>query len=347
MADSPLTREQLRAMPKADLHVHIDGGVRPATILDLAAERNHPLPADDPETLATFVTVSPGCRSLADFLKTFDVFYPLLTGPQAVERIARELVEDEAADGVTYVEARFAPVLQATPDAPIESVVDAALRGLEAGSRAAGIRFGLILCCYRSEAPESSLETFSTAMKFRDRGVVGLDLAGDETNFPALPHLEPFAAAYEAGLPVTVHAGEAGPVENIREALTVFGARRLGHAVRLADDARLMRLVADRAVVVESCLTSNVQTGVVPSYEAHPMARFLEAGVPVVLNTDDPAVCRTSLSAEFEQAQSTFGLGDDALRRIARTGFEAAFAPRETVEALLSRFDQWWKNHDR
>ncbi|MHC4600422.1 MAG: adenosine deaminase [Planctomycetota bacterium] len=332
-----------QTMPKADLHVHIDGSVRPATIVDLAREGGVNLPTTDPVALAEAVSVGPECSSLSDFLKTFDVFYPLLKSPGALERIAFEMVEDAADDGVSYLEARFAPVLQSSAEFPIAEAVGAALRGFHAGLSSRGIDGGLLLCCYRSESPASSEETVEAALRFREEGVVGLDLAGDELNHPGLPHLPPFVRARKAELPVTVHAGEVGPVANIQEALFLFGARRLGHGVRLVEDPELLAYVAGEWIPVETCLTSNVQTGAVPSLEAHPLRALIEAGVHTTLNTDDPAVCRTSLSREYALAAKAFGLSLAELRRIAENGFAAAFRQESGREAM--ELERWFDEH--
>jgi adenosine deaminase len=339
--------EFLKRMPKADLHVHIDGSVRTETILDLARAKGFPLPASDVEGLAEHVTVRPGCRSLAEFLETFEVFYPLLKDPEALERIAFELIADEAADGVRYVEARFAPVLQATEAFPVREVVRTALGGLNAGAREAGIECGLICCCYRSEPPSSSLETVKAALEFRSDGVVGLDLAGDEKSFPALPHLEAFIMARDAGLPVTIHAGETGPCGHVQEGVFLFGANRLGHAIRLAEDETLTAYAARESIAVEVCLTSNVKTGAIPSPESYPLRRFLEAGVPVTLNSDDPAVFRTTLSQEYAFAARTFDLEESEIRRIARQGFASAFAPESRSRELVREFERWFDEQDR
>lgn len=332
----------LDRMPKADLHVHIDGAVRTATILELAKAQGMALPAKDAESLAPFVTVGPDSRSLADFLRTFEVFYPLLRNADAVERIAYELVLDEANDGVVYVEARFAPALQASGGFTIDDAVHAALRGLEAGAAETGIDTGLILCCYRSEPPAASEATVDAALRFREEGVVGVDLAGDELNFPAAPHAEFLLRAKKAGLPLTIHAGEVGTAKNLREAVFLFGASRLGHAVRLPEDPELMEHVADEDLPVEVCLSSNLKTGAVHSIEAHPLRSFLDAGVPVVLNTDDPAVCRTTLSKEYALAVETFSLTVEELRRMAAASIASAFAPEGTRRRLSENFERWF-----
>jgi adenosine deaminase len=334
-------------MPKAELHAHLDGSVRTSTILDLARARGAKLPAADAASLEPFVTVPPGCASLAEFLETFDLFYPLLRDPGAVERIAYELAVDAAADGVTVLEARFAPALQAAEGFGIEAVARAALKGLLAGAAETGMAAGLILCAYRSVPPEVNLETARVAARLLGEGVVGLDLAGDERNFPALPHVEAFALARKAGVPVTVHAGEEGPPSNVQEALFLLGAARLGHAVRLPEDPDLLDHVARSGIAVEVCLTSNLRTGRVPSLERHPLPLFLTRGIRAVLCTDDPAVFRTTLSGEYARAVEAFGLGREDVRRLARAGFEAAFLPAAERRRRAGDFERWFDARDR
>ncbi|MHC4778196.1 MAG: adenosine deaminase [Planctomycetota bacterium] len=315
-----------RDMPKADLHLHLDGAVRPSTMIELAASTGAGLPTTDPVALSELVTAQPGCSTLSDFLGTFDVFYPLLRTPEALERIAMEAVEDSATDGIVHLEARFAPVLQSRRDFPIESAVKAALKGFSSGLAKTGITGGVILCCYRSESPESSLETVEAAVRFHGEGVVGIDLAGDELNHSAMPHLGAFIRARDAGIPVTVHAGEAGPCANIREAVLLLGARRLGHAVKLVQDEDLLAHVAAEGITLETCLTSNLLTGAVNSLSEHPLRSFLDAGVAVALCTDDPSVCRTTLSREFTMAVDAFGLSRGEVAILAQNSILGSFS---------------------
>jgi adenosine deaminase len=329
--------QTLRQIPKIDLHVHIDGSVRPATILDLARKRNFPLPADTADALERHVTAGHDCCTLGDFLRIFDTFYPILKSPEAVERIAYELCELEARDGVIYVEARFAPVLQAGDGEPLRETVEAALRGLHRGAEAFGIRTGLILCCYRSEPPASSVETVETAAALLGKGVVGVDLAGDEENHPAVDHLPAFVLARQKGIPVTVHAGEVCGPKNIQEAVFLLGARRLGHAVHLAEDPELLDHVVQSRIPIETCLTSNRQTGAWTDTASHPLAGFLAAGACVALGTDDPAVSRTTLSAELDLAARSFDLGPAEIRRLCLNAAEAAFQPPEVREEFTER----------
>lgn len=316
----------VRALPKIDLHLHLDGAIRVATIAELGEQLGVALPAREPERLAKFVQVDRDCRSLADFLKRFEVFYPILPYAVTLERIAYELCEDCARDNVIYFETRFAPALAASERFPMEAAVEAALAGLRRGQRDFGVRAGLILCCYRSKGLRENLETVRLAAKYRSQGVVGIDLAGDEKNFPASACAEAFALARRWELPITIHAGEAGPAENIREAVFEHGATRIGHGVALTQDGDLLQRVRDRGTVLEMCLTSNLHTCSVPALATHPFRRCLEERLRVTLNTDDPAISNIRLSDEFALACREFRLTREEVRRLLVHAAEGAFA---------------------
>jgi adenosine deaminase len=327
-----VTESWVRGLPKIDLHVHIDGAVRPATVADLAREGG--MSSEEAEALSRRATVGPLCRSLADFLDVFEIFYPLLRNPDAVERISYELCELEASAGVVYFEARFAPVLQASEKGGIDHVTAAALRGLARGGRDFGVAWGLILCCYRTQSPASSLATVETAQRYRPDGVVGIDLAGDES-FPALPHLKAFMRAREAGLAVTVHAGEAAGPENIREAVFLLGARRIGHGVHLFEDPDLERHVCEEGIALEVCLTSNLQTGAWRDLATHPFADYLRKGLPVTLNTDDPGLSRIDMVSELLLAADTFSLSREEILVLQNNALRAAFCSKDRRAGLF------------
>lgn len=322
-----------RALPKIDLHLHLDGAVRTRTILELGETLGVPLPARTVPELEKYVTVGRDCRSLRDFLDRFDVYMPVLRSAESMERIAYELCEDQAKDGVIYFETRFAPLLQDCPTLSLEESVEAVLAGLGRGARDFGVKWGLILCCIREARPESSLATVAAAAKYRDRGVVGLDIAGDEAA-PAGPHAEAFRRARRLELGITVHAGEAGPAANVREAIDRLGAWRIGHGTHSLDDPRLTEELARRGIALEVCLTSNLQTRSAPSIRRHPLPRMRAAGLRVTLNTDDPAVSRTTLSREFERATRAFGLSEEDLVELLTNSCEAAFAPPSRKKEL-------------
>jgi len=336
--DETTSAAALRALPKIDLHCHVDGAARPSTLLELARAGGHALPAGvrTAAELAPHVRVGPGCRSLDGFLATFETFYPWLATPGAMGRLARELVEDAAADGVVHLEARLCPALQAQGRVTAADVLEEALAGLADGARAHGVSVGAIVCLYRPLPPAVNAGLLELALRFHGRGVVGIDLAGPE-RLPGAPFAALFDRARDAGLPITVHAGEDAGPESVREALDVLHARRLGHGVALARDAALAARVRDAGVVLECCLTSNVQTGAVPSLREHPFAALRRAGLAVTLNTDDPGVSDTTLSRELALAAATWGLGRTELAALQGVAAQAAFLDEPARAALRVR----------
>jgi adenosine deaminase len=327
-----------KTLPKIDLHLHLDGAIRVATIAELGAELGIKLPTYDPEELAKHVQVSRDCRCLGDFLKRFEVFYPILPFAKTQERIAYELCEDCRNDNVIYFEARFAPALCQSPKFTMEDAVVAALEGFRRGQRDFGVRCGVILCCYRSVSVQENIETVKLAHKYRDRGVVGIDLAGDENHFSAMPHAEAFVLARKLEIPITIHAGEGGNPDHIREAVFTHGATRIGHGVSLQNDPELLKAVRDRGTTFEICLTSNLQTCTVPSLAAHPFRKFLDEKIRVTLNTDDPAISNITLTDEFALAAREFHLQPAEIRGLLLNAAQAAFAPESLRRELAAKF---------
>ncbi|MBI4575535.1 MAG: adenosine deaminase, partial [Planctomycetes bacterium] len=338
--------DRLRRLPKVDLHCHLDGSLRVRTVLELGLASGARLPARDVDGLRPYCQVPPDCRGLAGFLAVFPLLTAVLRNRQAVRRAALELGEDAAAHRVIYLEARFAPYLFEAEGFTAADAVEAALAGMAEARRRHGIQMGLIVDMLRDIGPERAEEMVDLALEWRGRGVSGLDVAGDESLPLTQAHRRAFRRAREAGLPVTVHAGECGPPANIREALDELGARRIGHGVRLGEDPGLLAEVARREVPLEMCLTSNVQTCAVPSYEAHPMRRYLEAGLEVTINTDDPGVSATDWTREYALASRHLGLGDEAFRRMALTAARHAFLGEAEREALARRIreDEAWRS---
>ena len=324
----------VKPLPKIDLHHHLDGAIRVRTILELARRMNVPLPARTIAGLKPHVSISSPVGSLKAFLRKFEVFYPILRGGAAMERIAYEVCEDQARDNVIYFETRYAPLLSEGPDFTMADSVRAVMRGLERGGKKFGVRWGLILCMLRGHE-RHSIETVKLAAS---HGCAGVDLAGDESR-PARPHAKAFALARKLRLPITIHAGEARPESNIREAVKL-GARRIGHGIRLD---RYARELTRRGIQLEMCLTSNLHTGGVPSIFKHPFRRFYEAGVPVTLNTDDPAISNITLSGELDLARRTYWLTREELRDLQLRSASAAFAPAALKRELAVEINSGWR----
>ena len=323
MSPSP-ARALLRRLPKAELHCHLDGSVRPSTLLELGRDHHVPMPADDVDALREFMVVR-DAQNLEDYLTRFDITLSVMQTAESLERIAYELAEDAAAEGVRYIEMRYSPVLNTRHDLTLGDTVEAALRGVERAQRDHGIVSRLIICALRNLSPGISMELARLAVEYRGRGVVGFDLAGGERGHPASEHARAFEHAREHGLACTCHAGEGAGAHSVREAVYACGAQRIGHATRLIEDAALTEDLNERHVALEICLTSNVQTHAAESYEAHPFRRYFDAGMNVVLNTDNRLMSGTTLTDEYIHAAERLDFSFDELCAVALNGFESAF----------------------
>ncbi|HEX6251592.1 MAG TPA: adenosine deaminase [Gemmatimonadaceae bacterium] len=331
-----IDRDQLRRLPKAELHCHLDGSLRPATLLELAREHSVHAPADTPDALATYMHAD-DARHLEDYLERFELTISVMQTEAAIERIAFELCEDAVADGVWYLEVRNAPLLNTRSGLSVENALDAALRGFERAERELGIVVRFILCALRQLDPAVSLEMARLAVAFRERGVVAFDLAGPEAGNPAAAHAAAFTYAREHDLAVTVHAGEGDGATSIRQAVHACGAHRIGHGTRLFEDESLAAFVTDRRIPLEICLTSNVQTQAVSSYESHPLRAYFDRGAVVTLNTDNRLMSATTLTDEFWHASRHLRFTWDELCAVTIAGFESAFLPWEERRALATR----------
>jgi len=331
-----LDRELLRRLPKAELHCHLDGSVRPRTLIELGEEQGVPMPARDEASLRTYMLVS-NARNLEDYLARFEVTLAVMQRANALERISYELAQDAAAEGVRYIEVRYSPVLNVRGGLSLGEAVEAPLRGLERAQRDHGIIARVIICGIRTMAPAISLELAQLAVAYRGRGVVGFDLAGGEVGSSPSRHVKAFEYARGNDMACTCHAGEGDGAQSVREAVHVCGANRIGHATRLIEDESLMEYVNDRRIALEICLTSNVQTRVTESYETHPLREYYDRGLNVVLNTDNRLMSGTTLVDEYEHAATRLGFGFEELARIALNGFESAFIPFEQRQSLIDR----------
>jgi adenosine deaminase len=330
--------ELLRRLPKAELHCHLDGSLRVETLLELANGMQTWLPAHDVEGLRKAMRVPDAC-TLEAYLSSFSLTLGVLQTAGALERVAYELAEDAAREGVWYLEVRFAPVLNTRFGLSLAGVVSAVAKGLARAERDTGIVARIIVCALRQLGPAASMDAARFAVEHRGDLVVGFDLAGAEAGHAAEVHTAAFRLARENGLACTCHAGEADGPESVRQAIDVCGATRIGHGTRLIGDPVLMAYVADRGIPLEICLTSNVQTGATPSYAAHPLGAYVRAGVPTVLCTDNRLMSDTTVTAEYAHAAKAQGLSATELCAIARAGFEYAFLPEAERRALLARFD--------
>lgn len=334
----PITPAMLEALPKAELHVHLDGSLRPATMLELAREAELELPASEPAALEAVMRADDSA-DLVEYLRRFEWTLAVMQTAASVERIAYELAVDLAAENVRYAEIRFSPILNTRGGLSGDEVMEACLRGLQRAGIETGIRTGVIVCAIRSFEPVLSIDMAELAVRWKGRGVVGFDLAGAEAGYPPRKHRDAFDLAASANLPVTIHAGEAFGPESIHQALHQCGARRIGHGTRLEEDPDLMAYLTDFRVPLEICLTSNVQTRVAPTLAQHPLRRYFDAGLVVTLNTDNRLVSGTTMTREFQEAHLHHGFTWEELVEITRMGFHSAFLPHRDREALLMAVD--------
>jgi adenosine deaminase len=323
------------ALPKAELHLHLDGSLRPTTLFELSRAAGVPLPVADPEALAAWMVPEAG-GTLEAYLERFEQTLAVLQTRDSLVRVSRELVLDAAAENVRYLEIRFCPALNTREGLKLDEVMKAVWEGTRHGADEAGVTARLIVCGLRNLDPRVSVELAELAVACRGLGVVAFDLAGGEAGNPARDHAEAFTVAARGGLFRTVHAGEAWGPESIREALVEGRAQRIGHGTRLHEDPGLVELVRDHRIPVEICLTSNLQTGAASGYGVHPLRRYFDAGIPVSLNTDNRLMSGTTLTREYHHARVHQGFSTFELARIARRSFEAAFLPHPEKTALLA-----------
>ncbi|MEA3187075.1 MAG: adenosine deaminase [Chthoniobacter sp.] len=327
----------LTKLPKVLLHEHLDGGLRPQTVIELAEAIGYKgLPTSDPEELGGWFHRGANRGSLPLYLEGFSHTIAVMQTRPAIERVAFEFMEDMHRDGVVYAECRFAPCFHAARGLTPEAIVQAAIDGFTRGKEKYGVKWGLIICAMRDRT--DSLEAAELAIDFRHRGVVGFDLAGEEAGFPPKRHVEAFQAIQRANFYSTLHAGEAFGVASIWQALQICGAHRLGHATRLVEDmtivdgkvvalGSLAQYILDRRIALEMCLSSNVHTGAVDSMQNHPFRIYFDRGFRVTLNTDDRLMSNTSMTKEFEVAMNEFGLTIPDLEKITINSIKSSFIP--------------------
>jgi adenosine deaminase len=322
--------------PLTDLHRHLDGNIRLSTIWQLAQEYSIVLPADNLETLKTKVQIQQKTTDLLAFLEKMELGVSVLASEQACFRIAYENIEDAKLAGLDYVELRFSPVFMAKAHGLVlEQVIEAVVAGCKAGSQNFGVSVNLIGILSRSFGEKRCLQELQALLKAK-HDICALDLAGDEKGFPAKRFIEHFSLARDAGWQITVHAGEADGPQSIYQAIQLLGATRIGHGVTAAQDEHLMDYMAKNEVAIECCLTSNFQTGACTNIAKHPIKIFLEKGILVTLNTDDPGVSGIEIADEYQLAKQQVGLTDEQLLHIQLNGVHAAFATDSLKQTLLT-----------
>ena len=330
------TDEVINSLPKVLLHDHLDGGLRPKTIIELAEKQKYSdLPSTDLDELTNWFHSAADSKNLVEYLKGFQHTCGVMQTKDALERVAYEMLEDMKNDGVCYVETRFAPVFHTTKGLHMDEVVKAVLKGLERGKKDFGVGYGLILCGMRNM--KNTLEIAELAVNFREHGVVGFDLAGEEGGYPPKKHVDAFHYIQRENFNITVHAGEAFGKESIWQAIQWCGAHRIGHATHLLEDiilnedgavvgfGDLAQYILDKRIPLEICLLSNLHTGAVDKLENHPFGILFKEKFRVTLNTDDRLMSNTSMTNEFLLAIKYFGLKLDDLEKITINSMKSAF----------------------
>jgi adenosine deaminase len=331
-----LTRELLARLPKAELHVHLDSALRPTTMIELARQAKFTLPTADPDALRRFMRVD-DAGSLEDYLERFEYTIPLLQTPESIERVAYEMVEDAARDGLRYLEVRYCPNLSTRGGLTMEAALDAELRGLRRGERDFGVVARVINCSLRHYPPELSLAIARLSVAYRDRGVVAFDLAGGEAGRPPGVHGAAFDLAADGCLGITIHAGEAAGAASIAEAVHRCHADRIGHGTRLYEDPRLRDYIRDRRLLIETNITSNVQTRAVTRASEHPVRGYVDAGLVVTLCTDGWLMTGVTLSDEYWLAHTELGFTRAEIDRLILDGFANAFLPWPERQEMVGR----------
>ena len=325
--------EFVQRMPKAELHCHLDGSLRPSTLLELSVSQGHVLPVHDATELARWMRVD-DARDLGDYLARFEITLAVMQDAVSLERIAHELVLDAALDGVRYIEVRFCPSLNIRAGLSLDDVVTAVVRGVHRGERESGTVARVIICALRSFPWPHAMEMAELAVSFKHRGVVAFDLAGGELGNPAHVHALAFDYARANDLAVTVHAGEGDGPHSIREAVHRCATDRIGHGTRLHEDAALEAYVIDHQIPLEVCPTSNVQTRVVTTFADHPLARYHRLGGIVTISTDNRLMSGVSLTDEYVQCAQHLGFGLRELSALSLASFDAAFLPHAERQGM-------------
>ena len=330
-----LTPRVIQRLPKADIHCHLDGSLRPRTVLELADAQGVKLPTRNLAQLTRLLQAGRRTRNLGDYLRIFDITLSVMQERDALYRAAYELAEDAAAENVRHLEVRYSPILHRRKRLKLEAIVDAVNAGLGDAGRRFNVSTGVIICGIRSMNPRYSVVLAELAVAYKGRGVLAFDLAGQEKDYPAKAHRRAFGIVLRQNINSTVHAGEAFGPASISQALHFCGAHRIGHGTRLREDKDLLRYVNDHRIPLEVCLSSNVQTRTVKNIRRHPFHEYFQQGLRVTLNTDNRLMSATTVSDEIALAARTFRLSPYEVKRVVINGFKSAFLPYAQKARML------------
>jgi adenosine deaminase len=330
-----LQLDVIRKLPKAELHCHLDGSLRPRTILELATAQGVKLPTRELGKLTRLLQAGKRTKNLGDYLKIFDYTLSVMQEKDALYRVAYELVEDCAEENIRHLEVRYSPILHRKKRLSFEDIVDPVIAGLRDAGAKYNVSTGVIICGIRSMSPRVSMELAELAVAYKGRGVLAFDLAGQERDYPAKEHRGAFQLILKNNINSTVHAGEAFGPASIGQALHYCGAHRIGHGTRLIENPDLMRYVNDHRIPLEVCLSSNVQTRAVKSIKTHPCGEYLKKGLRVTLNTDNRLMSATTVSHEIQSAAQAYRLSVYEVKRVILNGFKSSFMPYAQKARML------------
>ena len=338
-----ISKELLLQLPKVELHCHLDGSLRVSSILDQAKIDNIKLPFKNYDDLTAYFKIGENRGSLEDYIKRFDITLCVMQTPKALSRFAYELIEDVSKENVRYIEVRYSPILHTKKGMALEEALESVRKGLKRGEKDFGVKSGIIVCGIRHISPEASLKLADLAVRYKNRGVVGFDLAGSEENFPAKEHREAFYLIRNNNVNATIHAGEAYGPSSIHQAIHQCGANRIGHGTRLKEDKNLMDYVIDHRITLEICLTSNWQTRSVRSLHYHPLKYYYQNGMRVTLNTDNRLISDTTLTEEFFLAHRLYQFSLKDFREITIIAMKSAFLKHKDrvkmIKAIAGEFE--------
>lgn len=335
---------QIKKIPKVELHCHLDGSIRTKTIIDQAKIDNVDIPSKQIEILNSIVKIGENNSSLEEYLKKFEITLSVMQNPDALERFAFELIEDVYEENVVYIEVRFSPIFHINSGMSPGMSIKSVNKGLKKGEKKYGVKSRIIICGIRNMSPENTLKLAELAIEYKDHGVVGFDLAGPEKSFPARRHKNAFELIKKNNLKCTIHAGEANGPSSIYQAIYDCGADRIGHGTRLKEDNKLLDTVKNKKIPLEICLTSNWQTKCVRSLKEHPLKSYYEMGIILSLNTDNRLISNTTLSNEMILANNLFDFSLQDFKNLTIMAMESAFInnsiKKEIIELILNQYKE-------
>ena len=336
----------IKLIPKTDLHCHLDGSIRPKTIFDIAKKEHIPTINDDLNNFQKEIKVLGKCNSLKEYLNKFYLPIKIMQKKEYIYRVTLELLEDALKENIKYIEIRFAPLNHLDGGLTLDEVIETVLSAMNYGRTNLNVMSNLIICALRHEPVEKAVKLINSAKKYADKGVVALDLAGNEADFPPEIHKKSFDLAKDYNIHRTVHAGETGIVENIMKSIKLLHAERIGHGTYAYKDKNTLESLAKNKIPLEMCITSNVNTSAVNSYEEHPIKKYLDYGLAVTVNTDNTTVSNTTITKELEYLVKYQNFDLEDIKKVTENGINFSFASAEDKLKLHAEYSSFINNLD-